>query len=77
MPLKRLQAGQMAVIRRVHTSEPGLLRYLGDRGIRPNATVEMVDQVPYDRTIHIRIDHEIGMQVIGGELGEIILVEIR
>jgi DtxR family transcriptional regulator, Mn-dependent transcriptional regulator len=77
IPLRRLQAGQMAVIRRVHTSEPGLLRYLGERGIRPNATVEMVDQIPYDRTIHIRIDHENDIQVIGGELGEIILVEIR
>jgi DtxR family transcriptional regulator, Mn-dependent transcriptional regulator len=77
IPLKHLQPGQVAVIRRVHTSQPGLLRYLGERGIRPNATIEMVDQISYDQTIHIRIDQDSDKQVIGGELGEIILVEIR
>jgi DtxR family transcriptional regulator, Mn-dependent transcriptional regulator len=77
IPLKRLQAGQKAMIRRVQTSEPGLLRYLGERGIRPNATVEMLEQVQYDRTLHIRINREANEQVIGGELGDMILVEIR
>jgi DtxR family transcriptional regulator, Mn-dependent transcriptional regulator len=76
IPLKRLKAGQIAMIRRVQTSEPGLLRYLGERGIRPNATVEMLEQVRYDRTLHIRINRESKEQVIGGELGDMILVEI-
>jgi DtxR family transcriptional regulator, Mn-dependent transcriptional regulator len=76
IPLKRLQAGKKAMIRRVQTSEPGLLRYLGERGIRPNATVEMLEQVRYDRTLHIRINREANVQVIGGELGDMILVEI-
>jgi DtxR family transcriptional regulator, Mn-dependent transcriptional regulator len=75
IPLSQLQAGQTAVVRRVHSSDAGVLRYLGARGIRPEARVQMVEQVPYDQTIHLQVAGEAGKQVLGGEMGELILVE--
>jgi len=74
--LNRLEPGQAAVVRRVHSSDAGLLRYLGACGIRPEAEVKMIEQVVFDQTLHIQISGQSGKQVLGGELGAIIYVEI-
>jgi DtxR family transcriptional regulator, Mn-dependent transcriptional regulator len=75
IPLSQMEAGQFAVVRRVHSSDAGLLRFLAGRGIRPEAVIEMLELVPFDHTLHIRVAGAEGKQVLGGELGEIILVE--
>jgi DtxR family Mn-dependent transcriptional regulator len=76
MPLNQLQVGHTAVVRRVHTSDSGLLRYLGERGIRPDATVIMIEQGTYDHTLHIQVTGEEDDQVLGENLGGVIMVEL-
>jgi DtxR family Mn-dependent transcriptional regulator len=76
VPLNQLQPGQAATVRRVHSSNAGLLRHLGERGIRPDARVKMIERGPYDQTLRIRVSGQGEMQVLGGELGGLILVEM-
>ncbi|HSV86165.1 MAG TPA: metal-dependent transcriptional regulator [Levilinea sp.] len=75
IPLNQLRAGQSATVRRVHSSNAGLLRYLGERGIRPDARLKMVEQGTYDQTMRILVNGQGEMQVLGGDLGGLILVE--
>lgn len=48
-------AGQRAVVRRVRDSNPGVLRYLGERGLFPSIEIEVVDVPPYAGSLLVRV----------------------
>lgn len=74
--LNEVPAGTRVVVRRVSTSNPSLLRYLGELGVQPNAKLVVETQVPFDRTVHIHVDGSAVPRVLGPEISVLIQVEV-
>lgn len=79
VPLSEVQPGVTATIRRVHTSDAALLRYLGEMGVLPGAEITILAQIPFDRTVHIAIHGQSeGIErVLGVEISLLIQVEVQ
>jgi DtxR family Mn-dependent transcriptional regulator len=71
-PLARLQEGDRGTFTRVSDSDPEMLRYLADRGIRPGAELEVRDRQPFGGPLTIEVGGSI--HAIGGELAARMLV---
>ncbi|MDQ3045821.1 MAG: metal-dependent transcriptional regulator [Chloroflexota bacterium] len=71
--LTDIEAGERATVRRVSDRNPDQLRYLGELGLRPGTSIAVLEKLPFDGPIRIRIsqaDH-----VIGVSLASVINVE--
>lgn len=75
IPLGETPAGERVIIRRVSSSNPALLRYLEALGVRPGAQVTVLESIPFDRTMHIRVEQEQQVQVLGPEISMALQVE--
>ncbi len=75
--LNEVKPGQQVIIRRVPTSDAALLRYLGELGVLPGATITVLAQIPFDRTVHIRVAKGAQEQVLGSEISRLLQVEIQ
>lgn len=67
-PLSELAAGTSGVIRQVSDSHAEMLRYLGARGLVPDAAVEILDRAPFNGPITVRIgkvSHMLGRELAG------------
>jgi DtxR family transcriptional regulator, Mn-dependent transcriptional regulator len=71
-PLARLEAGDQGTFTRVSDSDPEMLRYLADRGIRPGAALRVRDREPFGGPLTIEVDGS--RHTIGSELAERMLV---
>jgi DtxR family Mn-dependent transcriptional regulator len=71
-PLARLEAGERGTFTRVSDSDPAMLRYLAERGIRPGAKLEVREREPFGGPLTILIER--ATHTIGGELAERMLV---
>jgi DtxR family transcriptional regulator, Mn-dependent transcriptional regulator len=69
-----LPPGGQAVVCRVADQDPERLRYLDRLGIRPGATVLLLEALPFDGPLRIRIGGD--EQVLGRALGATILVAL-
>lgn len=78
VPLLDVPQGKRAIIRRVHTSDAALLRYLGEMGVQPGAEITVQAQIPFDRTVHIEVrgQNQNQAQVLGNEISPLIQVEL-
>lgn len=76
VPLGEVKPGQQAAVRRVSTSDPALLRYLSEMNVLPGAIVKVLDQIPFDRTVHIHVKGEDEIRVLGHEISMLLQVEI-
>lgn len=76
VPLGEVAPGRQAVIRRVSTSNPALLRYLGELGLLPGAGIMVLDTIPFDRTVHVQVEKEQTRQVLGPEISMLLQVEL-
>ena len=76
VPLGEVKPGQQAAVRRVSTSDPALLRYLSEMNVLPGAIVKVLDQIPFDRTVHIHVKGEDQLCVLGHEISMLLQVEI-
>lgn len=74
--LNEVPEGKRVAVRRVSTSNPALLRYLGDLGVQPGARLLVDTQVPFDRTVHIRLEGSPQSRVLGPEISVLIQVEL-
>jgi DtxR family Mn-dependent transcriptional regulator len=54
--LSDLPEGGRAVVRRVSDQDPELLRYLAERGLVPDAAVELVSRAPFGGPLGVRVD---------------------
>jgi DtxR family Mn-dependent transcriptional regulator len=63
-------------VRRVSSSNPALLRYLADLGVLPGAELTVIETIPFDRTIRIRVEQEPPVQVLGPEISMALQVEV-
>lgn len=65
-PLVNITPGQSVIVRRVPDSDPALLRYLGELGLRPTVIVIVLKKEPFDGPLLIRIgdqEYHLGHQV--------------
>ena len=72
--LSDLPVGATGVIRQVSDSEAEMLRYLGARGLVPDAMVKILDQAPFNGPITLQTGND--SHVLGRELAGHIWVEI-
>jgi DtxR family Mn-dependent transcriptional regulator len=72
--LARLEVGQAGTFARVSDSDPEMLRYLAERGVRPGARLEVVGSEPFGGPVFVDVD---GREVaLGGALAEKIRIEL-
>jgi DtxR family Mn-dependent transcriptional regulator len=72
--LEALAVGERARFVRISDSDPEMLRYLEQRGIRIGDAFELVDRQPFDGPLTLRFDG--GDEVIGGALARSMRVEL-
>lgn len=72
MRLSELQPGESAVVAEVSDHDSELLRYVGDLGLFPRATVTVVSTAPFQGPVTILIDGD--QHAIGREVASHILV---
>jgi DtxR family Mn-dependent transcriptional regulator len=58
--LSQVDAGQSVRVARVRDGDPALLRYLGELGIVPDATVTVAERSPFDGPVHVRVGEAAG-----------------
>lgn len=73
--LADLEPGQKATFTRISDSDPEMLRYLADRGIKPGDAFEVLEKQPFDGPIFARFGDEV--HVLGGALTHAMRVEVR
>jgi DtxR family Mn-dependent transcriptional regulator len=56
--LFELGAGESAVFARVSDSDPEMLRYLGERGIRPGVELRVAEKHPFDGPLFVEVGTE-------------------
>jgi len=72
--LSDLPPGVTGVISHVSKSNPEILRYLGARGLIPEATVEVVEKAPFEGPLTVRTGEN--SYVLGRQLASHIRVEV-
>ena len=71
--LHRLAAGELATFSRVSDSDPEMLRYLAERGIRPGARLRVTDVQPFGGPVFVEVDGR--EHALGGGLAQKMRVE--
>jgi DtxR family transcriptional regulator, Mn-dependent transcriptional regulator len=66
LPLAEIEPGGRGTLARVSDSDPEMLRFLADRGIRPGAKVTVGPREPFGGSVEIEVDGE--SHAIGAEL---------
>jgi DtxR family Mn-dependent transcriptional regulator len=69
-PLTNVDSGQTARVARVSDDDPALLRYLGELGLVPGATLTVTGRAPFNGPMHVRVEgasnspsHALGREV--------------
>lgn len=73
--LAHLEPGQRAAVVRVGSSNPDILRYLGERGIRPGAVLGVRAKEPFEGPLTVEVEG--ASHPLSRELAREILVEVR
>jgi DtxR family Mn-dependent transcriptional regulator len=60
--LSEVAANTVARVRRVHDEDGSRLRYLAELGIKPGATVRILEKAPFEGPISIRVEGRRGAQ---------------
>jgi DtxR family Mn-dependent transcriptional regulator len=76
--LTDMDAGQRGRVERVRDDDPALLRYLGELGIVPDASVSVDKRAPFDGPLHVRVGPagETPAHALGREVTDRVFVEI-
>ena len=77
LPLTELRAGQWAIVRRVHSQEPRLLRNLRQLGITPGAEVKVLDTARGDQAIRLQVDRSRGHAILDLSAAKRIYLDIK
>jgi len=72
-PLSDLQPGATGIISQVSKSNPEMLRYLGERGLVPEAPVEVLEKAPFNGPITVKTGET--SHILGRDLARHIRVE--
>jgi DtxR family Mn-dependent transcriptional regulator len=74
IPLAELEPGGGGTLSRVSDSDPEMLRFLAERGIRPGSTVVVAEREPFGGSVAIEVDGE--PHAIGAELACRMLIAV-
>jgi DtxR family Mn-dependent transcriptional regulator len=74
-PLSELRPPQQAVVRRVHDEDPELLRHLDQLGLRPRSRLTVLDYVPFDGNLEVRLGDQEQSIVLGVRITSQIFVD--
>lgn len=74
LTLQSLEPGASGVFTRVSDSDPGMLRFLADRGIAPGERFEVLDKQPFEGPLFVRFGDQV--HVLGGQLTSAMRVEL-
>jgi DtxR family transcriptional regulator, Mn-dependent transcriptional regulator len=72
--LQATDAGCSGVFSRVSDSDPDMLRWLADRGIKPGDAFEVIEKQPFDGPLFVRFGDDV--HVLGGALAQAMRVEL-
>ena len=73
--LTDLPAGSSGFVLRVTADhDPGLLRHLGELGLRPPARLSLIERSPFDQTLKLKVEGADQAVVVGEALGERVFV---
>jgi DtxR family transcriptional regulator, Mn-dependent transcriptional regulator len=72
--LADLEPGDEGVFVRVSDSEPEMLRYLGERGVTPGQSFEVLERQPFGGPLFVRFGGHV--HPLGGELAQAMRVEV-
>ena len=72
--LVELDSGERGTFTRISDSDPDMLRYLADRGIRPGLRLEVEDKQPFGGPLFVRIADDV--HAIGGSLAAAMRVAV-
>jgi len=75
-PLSELRPGQKAIVHRVGSMDPDLLRYLHNNGITPHTKVTVLDYSPFDNNLSLKVGDKNEKIVIGQNVSRLISIEI-
>ncbi len=75
--LSQLRPGQVATVRRVRDADPGLLRYLSELGITPEAEIAVLDYSPFDNNLRLQVTGREEAVVLGVNVTSQVYVEVR
>jgi len=73
-PLSSLRPGESGVVRRVTDGDPAMLRYLGELGLYPDTTVEMVALEPFGGPIRVKVSGS--EQAVGRQLADNVFISL-
>jgi DtxR family Mn-dependent transcriptional regulator len=71
--LSALEPGEIATVVRVSDSNPDKLRYLGTMGLYPDVEVELLERLPFDGPLRVRIGS--AEHIVGSELADSVRVQ--
>ena len=74
LSLQTLEPGACGRFARISDSDPEMLRFLAQRGIRPGDSFEVIDKHPFDGPLFVRFGE--GVHVLGGALAHAMRVEV-
>ena len=74
LSLQGLEAGACGRFARISDSDPDMLRFLSQRGIRPGDSFEVIDKHPFDGPLFVRFGDQV--HVLGGALARAMRVEV-
>jgi DtxR family Mn-dependent transcriptional regulator len=72
VPLAEIEVGGAGTLARVSDSDPAMLRFLAERGIRPGARVRVHEREPFGGSVSIDVDGE--PHAIGADLARRMLI---
>lgn len=76
--LTQLTEGQSAIVKRVRSEDPELLKYLSQLGIIPNICIKVLEKAPLDGPLFLQIGHDDDTRhVIGYAVAEEVMVVIK
>jgi DtxR family Mn-dependent transcriptional regulator len=77
IPMNKLRQGEKAIVERVQDTNSELLRYLDKLGLRPGLKVRVVHYIPYDQTLHVQINEQPEVVVLGPRITREIFVKLE
>jgi DtxR family Mn-dependent transcriptional regulator len=76
IPLSSMQPEQEAAVRRVDAQDAEFLRYLEELGLIPGTRLKMLSVSPYDQVMHVQIQGQPKIVVLGPAITNRIFIEI-
>ncbi|OGN94920.1 MAG: hypothetical protein A2Z71_06305 [Chloroflexi bacterium RBG_13_50_21] len=77
MSVAELQPGDQAVVVRINTDNPDLLRYLTSIGLSLQSRIRVINVSPYDDITSLIIDGKDGSRILGSRITDKIFVDLH